>query len=68
VRTQRGIKEGGLLQLTKKLPAAEPAALPLAPEAERWLLALVLAERLLVENRWQVGPFEGSLRRPSALG
>jgi hypothetical protein len=28
----------------------------------------VLAERLLVENRWQVGPFEGSFRRPSALG
>jgi hypothetical protein len=68
VRTQRGLKEGGLLALTKKLPVVEPATLPLDQEAERWLLALALAERLLAENRWQVGPFEGSFRRPGTLG
>ena len=44
VLAQYGVKEA--LQL-KKLPTAEPANLPLEPEAERWLLAVALAEHLL---------------------
>jgi hypothetical protein len=65
VRVQRGAKE--TLQL-KKLPAVKPAALPLEGEAERWLLAVALAEHLLRESNWQVGPLSGSLRRPVAVG
>ena len=67
VRAQRGAGEvlpggnGG------RLPAVEPVHRPPAAEAERWLLALVLAERLLRGYTWRVGPVGGSLR-PGALG
>ncbi|MGH2351833.1 MAG: hypothetical protein ACRDJN_09505 [Chloroflexota bacterium] len=64
IRAQRGAKQA--LQLTK-LPAVEPASLPLPAEAERWLLAVVLVEHLLQESSWQVGPLSGSLR-PGGLG
>jgi len=64
VRLQRGLRE----MLPRKLPAVEPASLPLEAEAERWLLAVVLAEHLLQGYSWQIGPVSGGLRRPVGVG